>query len=117
MLHLIFVQFIFSCETCHPSCETCNGSSETQCITCKSTYFNLQGKCYKKCPVRFYGDKKRRECLPCAQKCETCDNHSCISCSKGYVLNNEGQCTLNGSLTCDECKLLTMTYILTSNWC
>lgn len=103
LFYLLF--FICSCASCHSSCSTCNGSSETQCITCRSGRFSIEGKCLNNCPNGYYGDKKRQECMPCPTGCETCTtNGFCLTCKENWNKNKKNRCILNGSDNCDECK-------------
>lgn len=93
-----------SCADCHSSCSSCNGSSESQCILCKPNRFSLEGKCLTSCPDGFYGDKKRKECLPCPTGCATCSSDTCLTCKADWVKNKKDKCVTKGSNNCDECK-------------
>lgn len=105
ILLFCFLFFSFSCASCHSSCLTCNGSSETQCITCRTGRFSYEGKCLNNCPIGYYGDKKRQECMPCPTGCETCtSNGFCLTCKENWIKNKKNRCILNGSDNCDECK-------------
>jgi proprotein convertase subtilisin/kexin type 5 len=75
----------FNCANCHPSCASCNGSSESQCIQCRTNKFSYEGKCLNNCPDGFYGDKKRKECMPCPEGCSTCSSESCITCIPNWT--------------------------------
>lgn len=92
----------FNCADCHSSCSSCNGSSETQCILCKPNRFSLEGKCLTSCPDGFYGDKKRKECLPCPTGCATCSSDTCLTCKEDWVKNKKDKCVTKGSNNCDE---------------
>ncbi|KAG5680505.1 hypothetical protein PVAND_010012 [Polypedilum vanderplanki] len=92
----------FNCADCHASCASCNGSSESQCIQCKPNRFSLDGKCLLSCPDGHYGDKKRKECLPCPMGCATCSNDKCIKCKDEWVKNKKDKCVTKGSNDCDE---------------
>lgn len=101
---ILFLKSLSSCADCHSSCSSCNGSSESQCILCKSNRFSFEGKCLNSCPDGFYGDKKRKECLPCATGCATCSSEKCLTCKPDWVKNKKDKCVTNGSNNCDECK-------------
>ncbi|KAK7573323.1 hypothetical protein V9T40_010514 [Parthenolecanium corni] len=90
-----------SCGSCYANCETCTGPAESNCTTCKSGFFELSNKCHASCPLGFYGDSKRRECVPCVPNCDVCHNNgTCVTCSAGYVLNHEAKCVTTGSQLC-----------------
>ncbi len=98
---LTFLTYRFRCSLCYSNCETCTGPSESNCTTCRSGFFELGKKCHSQCPPGFYGDAKRRECIPCSPNCHTCDNNvTCIQCSHGYVRNSDGKCVTEGSQLC-----------------
>lgn len=93
----------YNCASCHLSCSTCNGSSESQCITCRSGRFALDGKCLNSCPAGYYGDKKRQECVPCPIGCATCSSNGiCLTCKDNWVLNKKNKCIVKGSDACDD---------------
>lgn len=106
----MFISQNFRCAECHSTCATCNGSSESQCILCKSNLFALNGKCLNKCPDGFYGDKKRKECMPCFLGCDICDSVGCLNCSQNWTKAKKGRCVLRSSNNCDECKNLKSNY-------
>ncbi|XP_055845205.1 furin-like protease 2 isoform X2 [Episyrphus balteatus] len=93
----------YNCASCHSSCATCNGSSESQCITCRSGRYALDGKCLNSCPDGYYSDKKRQECVACPTGCATCSSNGfCLSCKDNWMKNKKAKCIVNGSENCDE---------------
>lgn len=109
---LVYLTVVFcfvinsSCATCHATCATCNGSSESQCITCRSGRFALDGRCLNTCQAGFYADKKRAECMPCPMGCATCaSNGLCLTCQPNWKKSpKKNRCTVQGSDGCDECE-------------
>lgn len=105
MLSSFLFLLIFSCASCHSSCDTCNGSAESQCITCRSGRYALDGKCLNRCPDGYYADKKRQECVACPTGCATCTtNGFCLTCQQNWTLNKKGKCIITGSENCEECE-------------
>ncbi|XP_053949686.1 furin-like protease 2 isoform X1 [Anastrepha ludens] len=93
----------YNCASCHSSCATCNGSAESQCITCRSGRFALDGKCLNNCPDGYYADKKRQECVACPTGCATCSSNGfCLTCHENWTRNKKGKCIISGSENCDE---------------
>ncbi|KAK0087632.1 hypothetical protein PV325_000511 [Microctonus aethiopoides] len=94
----------YNCGQCHPTCETCNGTAETQCISCKSGLFSLNGTCRNSCPDGYSGDKKRRECVACPGGCATCVTASCTSCIDGWSINKKYMCAPETRSKCDSAE-------------
>ncbi|RZF35824.1 hypothetical protein LSTR_LSTR006282 [Laodelphax striatellus] len=90
----------YRCIPCHSSCETCSAGGESQCITCRSGRFFLDGACHAVCPDGHYGDKKRRECMPCPRGCATCNSATCLGCRGGYTMDKKARCVKEGSAGC-----------------
>nr|XP_018904804.1 PREDICTED: furin-like protease 2 [Bemisia tabaci] len=90
----------YRCSACHNSCETCSGPQENQCITCRSGYYALNGKCFKACPDGYYSNKKRRECMRCSPGCATCNSAGCLTCQSDFELNKKNKCVRAGGLQC-----------------
>ncbi|CAD8161406.1 unnamed protein product [Paramecium octaurelia] len=70
------------CQQCHPSCKTCNGASQTNCLSCDTTYRQLNiSKC--DCYPGYYSTGIL-QCSQCHYTCLTCYSASedgCITCS------------------------------------
>ena len=77
---------------CHYSCETCFGDNETDCFTCRNSFFKNNGKCDSNCPEHHYKNLKEKICSECDSNCKECDNGKennnshCLSCEEGQYL-------------------------------
>ncbi|CAD8125277.1 unnamed protein product [Paramecium sonneborni] len=74
--------FQILCQQCHYSCLTCNGPFSSNCLTCDTTYRQLDySTCI--CPNGYY-DNGQLKCANCHYSCQRCfDNteYACIMCS------------------------------------
>ena len=106
------------CTPCHSSCGTCSGPEETQCLTCKEGYLQINNLCKscgdnclvcqdekncKTCKDHFFPDSSN-QCQKCDDTCQTCHGTSpndCDDCIDGYFKSNNlcRQCNPN----CEQC--------------
>ena len=110
------------CQSCPNNCKLCTSMEE--CITCDTGFWgevcqyacvecNTAGcgqidDCINGCLGGFYANEigpGHYTCLPCPEKCQTCDNaYICNSCNANYWGNNcQNNCHTNCKAgTCDE---------------
>ncbi|XP_052763016.1 receptor-type tyrosine-protein phosphatase kappa-like [Mya arenaria] len=80
---------------CPGNCSTCSQETGIPCYTCNVTFYDLNTKCSKKCPVSCEGGvcNDYGACESCignfeGTKCDTCKQGftgpSCTACSSGY---------------------------------
>uniref|UniRef100_A0A8C8D0K2 P/Homo B domain-containing protein n=1 Tax=Oncorhynchus tshawytscha TaxID=74940 RepID=A0A8C8D0K2_ONCTS len=104
-----------SCEACPDNCNLC--SSATHCLRCNSSYYTTDGVCtrlecgegdrysqnvvflcniygcYKNCPAKTFSVEEEMTCVPCDEKCVSCDEHECYWCETDLFLSGkEGKC-------------------------
>lgn len=89
-----------SCNSCQSSCATCIGPKATDCVTCPSHLFHLNGTCIESCPNQYYLSRKSNECYSCNPTCKTCTADRCSSCWPGWTLDDRGQCKPTTEMTC-----------------
>ncbi|XP_069891868.1 proprotein convertase subtilisin/kexin type 5 isoform X2 [Dipodomys merriami] len=76
------------CEHCAEGCGSC--STADRCATCRVQpdlpLFLHEGRCYSRCPERFYATGGL--CEPCSSPCRTCEGNAtdCQTCEEGFVL-------------------------------
>ncbi|XP_048188146.1 proprotein convertase subtilisin/kexin type 5 isoform X4 [Perognathus longimembris pacificus] len=79
-----------SCEDCTEGCASC--SAADLCETCQVQrdvpLFLHEGRCYPRCPERFYA--KDGHCEPCSSPCRICEGNAtnCHSCEEEFVLDH-----------------------------
>ncbi|CAB1318072.1 unnamed protein product [Coregonus sp. 'balchen'] len=105
-----------SCEACPDNCKLC--TSATHCLRCNSSYYitdgvctqlecgednprhclsctdgfyKFQDGCYKNCPAKTFSVEEEMACVPCDEKCVSCDEHECYWCETDLFLS-EGKC-------------------------
>lgn len=77
------------CDWCDPSCSTCIGPSQSDCISCKSSYYLLDNQCYpNECPDASYlSIPEMNLCERCQFGCAFCTSPQfCQFCFPGYSL-------------------------------
>ncbi|OMJ68866.1 hypothetical protein SteCoe_33558 [Stentor coeruleus] len=123
----------FSCGICDIACLTCLGPSSSDCIDCAIDYIKISDKCYKdlKCKDGTFQSLTQGSCASCHPYCLKCigpSSNDCLSCSPGYILdqntclnkcpdgkfNNNGTCFLCYS-TCLTCIGITENNCLSCN--
>ena len=96
-------------KNCHSSCETCKNDNEFGCLTCKDSFYFINGKCDSNCPEHTFKNKKKNICSECDSNCKDCDNGKennnshCLTCydnqylviAKGFDNNCVDECPNN----------------------
>ncbi len=102
----------YGCAPCHAACATCRGPSSDQCVTCAENRVEHDGKCLDQCPIQYWNESVRKQCLPCPPGCDTCHLQDsgyglvCTRCSPNWVLDASTRQCLNPSInSCPEGKL------------
>uniref|UniRef100_A0A673ZZV9 Proprotein convertase subtilisin/kexin type 5-like n=1 Tax=Salmo trutta TaxID=8032 RepID=A0A673ZZV9_SALTR len=55
--------------------------------------FRFQDGCYKNCPAKTFSVEEEMTCVPCDEKCVSCDEHECYWCETDLFLSGkEGKC-------------------------
>lgn len=77
---------------CSADCDAC--TSNTQCTTCATGTYLLNGACYKTCPVTYFPNNEKMTCESCGRYCDVCtDNTNCTDCSLNFFLRVDKTCT------------------------
>ncbi|KRW99700.1 Insulin-like growth factor binding protein, N-terminal [Pseudocohnilembus persalinus] len=76
------------CASCDTSCKTCYGDGSDNCLSCDTTYLNLNDECVDPCGTGYVGISG--VCEQCDSGCETCDTSqdNCLTCNFGYFHYN-----------------------------
>ncbi|KAL4508873.1 hypothetical protein ABPG73_006259 [Tetrahymena malaccensis] len=83
------------CHQCDNSCLTCQGPNNTDCLTCKNSYYqdSVSKLCVAQCQSNQYQINNPSTgqimCMPCDLTCLTCKNQGpdqCTACSQGKFL-------------------------------
>ncbi|XP_066514007.1 proprotein convertase subtilisin/kexin type 5 [Hoplias malabaricus] len=70
------------CHLCHKHCHQCSGPENSQCLSCYTNHYLLNGMCVDECPTGFFSGETER-CEPCHPNCLSCmgrHSHECLSC-------------------------------------
>ncbi|KAL7716668.1 Protein serine/threonine kinase [Entamoeba marina] len=109
------------CILCSDSnCITCNSS---QCLTCNTNYTLNTGSCQLielnngeeiisnygviDCIAGCYSNNS--QCINCSltfHNCELCNINECLNCNEGYLLLDDGSCSLNTQCIVEDSKCL-----------
>ncbi|KCV69241.1 TKL protein kinase [Fonticula alba] len=76
---------VASCQPCVSTCSACSGPRMSECLSCPSGTYLLDGYCRGTCPAGMAADLASGTCVPCAAGCATChpsDPSFCLSCPK-----------------------------------
>uniref|UniRef100_A0A673ZZ54 Proprotein convertase subtilisin/kexin type 5-like n=1 Tax=Salmo trutta TaxID=8032 RepID=A0A673ZZ54_SALTR len=77
------------CMACEEGCKKCVLRHKP--ISCIE--FRFQDGCYKNCPAKTFSVEEEMTCVPCDEKCVSCDEHECYWCETDLFLSGkEGKC-------------------------
>ena len=77
---------------CSDDCDAC--TSNTNCTTCATGTYLLNGACYKTCPITYFANNQKMTCESCGRYCDMCsDNKNCTDCSPYFYLRVDKTCT------------------------
>lgn len=75
-----------TCKRCSIYCSNCTAENITHCFNCTKGHELRNGKC-----------------MPCPDKCLTCNNNACALCADGFTLNSNNVCIQKCKLPCLSC--------------
>ena len=109
-----FLSSQMTCEPCYNSCTSCEGPSSTQCLSCQTGFFFLDGFCTNICPDNTTQNGSFCSNDSCANNCALCGQNKsyCLTCKTGYFFDNATKSCLNSSqcsgsfyYSAGECKM------------
>lgn len=88
------------CRKCHPRCELCSGYG-FHVHVCEKCAGYLRGEqCEDECPVDYYADEEKRECIQCDSECRGCyggESTQCLSC-RNFKIFYDGEMSENSTM-------------------
>ncbi|CAG0915353.1 unnamed protein product [Notodromas monacha] len=71
----------YVCRKCHERCKQCTGYGFHVSVCSECTYVRKGEQCEVECPLDFFEDKPRKECVPCHSECRMCHGPLASDCS------------------------------------
>lgn len=94
-----------------PACEVCSVNNPGTCEKCSSGFL-IGTSCVAECPKGFYPDNENKICLPCNNRCSTCNGPDLCEECKPEFDNLDGKCInkckegeFRKNDTCESCGI------------
>uniref|UniRef100_A0A3P8ZHH6 P/Homo B domain-containing protein n=1 Tax=Esox lucius TaxID=8010 RepID=A0A3P8ZHH6_ESOLU len=87
------------CMACEEGCMKCVLYNPRHCLSCTGGFYKFQDGCYKNCPAKTYSVEDQMTCVPCDEKCVSCDEHECYWCETDLFLSGG---SLDGATVCKK---------------